>query len=74
MAIAGKLVLGGAEFCQPCVRYLRSDFLKYIVTSVNARFFAFFSLIKLKVGRFLWVGGFGSIFVSTWGSNVFYIQ
>jgi hypothetical protein len=38
------VALGGAEFCQPCVRYLRSDFLKYIVTSVNSRFFTVFLL------------------------------
>jgi len=35
MAIAGKLALGGAEFCQPRVRYLHSYDLKCIVTSAS---------------------------------------
>jgi len=30
MAIAGKLALGGAEFCQPCVSHFRGEHLKFI--------------------------------------------
>jgi len=33
MAIVGKLALGGAEFCQPCVSHFCGEHLKFIKIS-----------------------------------------